>query len=223
MLCRVGSHAALYRLFVRNLSTTCARGVSNVFADSNAELRAADWARSTAVGCIQLPPGRATTWSTSSDAPEVFAAARAAGMLGAKRVSALIPTHMPVALANVQVWVHPLHDAQDAHTPEHDSTPSPSYVPQHDDGGFSAESLLDPDVWMAQAPQAKERDAQIQTPPSAEPMSASLQIICRTVATSPTHTEALAGCMAACMTVCDAVHASCGLMPSINHVHVATT
>lgn len=196
----------------------------DMFADMDAEPSATGRVHSTATAHIQLPLDLTSTWSESSDASHVLALARAAGMLGAKRAPAIVPTRMPVTLADVEVWVHSQQDAPYTRAPEKEKTPAPSHAHlQDENGGFSADDLLDPDTWMAHAPQPRAHDAPTPHPLSPEPMSASLQIICRTLAHSPTHTEALAGCMAACMTVCDAVHTSCGVMPTIEHVRVATT
>ena len=86
-------------------------------------------------------------------------------MLAAKRASDVVPTRMSRTLRDVQVWIHAEqptdHGATDGdksspslmaeeHTPA--SNISSSMSPKGD-GGFSAEGLLDPDTWMAQAPE----------------------------------------------------------------------
>lgn len=158
----------------------------------------------TASGTVRLPHGH-VAWHTERDAWHVYSVAQAAAMLAAKRVSWNVPMRKPTSLDDVQVWIEPLEQADEmpSEIPE---------VPSRDDGGFSAESLMDPDAWIAQKPQARVPEvSKIST-------YAVIQVVCRTKANVSTYTEAVAGCLAGCLSLCDAVHAHTGHFPTIENV-----
>ena len=163
----------------------------------------------TASGTVRLRQGDAA-WATERDAWHAYSMAKAAAMLAAKRARWDVPMHVPISLDHIEVWIEPLEWVEEmpSETPE---------APSRDDGGFSAESLMDPDAWMARQPR------QCVSETSKIPKFGAIQVVCRTNAHVPTHTEAMAGCLSGCLSLCDAVHAHTGYFPSIEHVHTVAS
>lgn len=185
-------------------------GIMRCFHTSHASLSLWDEAggaaliRCTASGTVRLPQVHAA-WHSERDAWHMYSVAQAAAMLAAKRASWDVPMRIPTPLDNVQVWIEPLEQAEKmpSKMPE---------APSRDDGGFSAESLMDPDAWMARNPQDRVPET------SQIPTFGAIQVVCRTKANVSTYTEAMAGCLAGCLSLCDAVHAHTGHFPTIEHV-----
>ena len=163
----------------------------------------------TASGTVRLRQGDAA-WATERDAWHAYSMAKAAAMLAAKRARWDVPMHVPISLDHIEVWIEPLEWVEEmpSETPE---------APSRDDGGFSAESLMDPDAWMARQPR------QCVSETSKIPKFGAIRVACRTNAHVPTHTEAMAGCLSGCLSLCDAVHAHTGYFPSIEHVHTVAS
>ena len=163
----------------------------------------------TASGTVRLRQGDAA-WATERDAWHAYSMAKAAAMLAAKRARWDVPMHVPISLDHIEVWIEPLEWVEEmpSETPE---------APSRDDGGFSAESLMDPDAWMAREPR------QCVSETSKIPKFGAIRVACRTNAHVPTHTEAMAGCLSGCLSLCDAVHAHTGYFPTIEHVHTVAS
>lgn len=163
----------------------------------------------TASGTVRLRQGDAA-WATERDAWHAYSMAKAAAMLAAKRARWDVPMHVPISLDHIEVWIEPLEWVEEmpSETPE---------APSRDDGGFSAESLMDPDAWMARQPR------QCVSETSKIPKFGAIRVACRTNAHVPTHTEAMAGCLSGCLSLCDAVHAHTGYFPTIEHVHTVAS
>ena len=163
----------------------------------------------TASGTVRLRQGDAA-WATERDAWHAYSMAKAAAMLAAKRARWDVPMHVPISLDHIEVWIEPLEWVEEmpSETPE---------APSRDDGGFSAESLMDPDAWMAREPR------QCVSETSNIPKFGAIRVACRTNAHVPTHTEAMAGCLSGCLSLCDAVHAHTGYFPTIEHVHTVAS
>lgn len=163
----------------------------------------------TASGTVRLRQGDAA-WATERDAWHAYSMAKAAAMLAAKRARWDVPMHVPISLDHIEVWIEPLEWVEEmpSETPE---------APSRDDGGFSAESLMDPDAWMAREPR------QCVSETSKIPKFGAIRVACRTNARVPTHTEAMAGCLSGCLSLCDAVHAHTGYFPTIEHVHTVAS
>mgnify|MGYP001940595242 FL=1 len=163
----------------------------------------------TASGTVRLRQGDAT-WHTERDAWHAYSVAKAAAMLAAKRAPTDVPMHLPTSLDHVEVWIEPLEWVGEMPSEIPDT-------PSRDDGGFSAESLMDPDAWMAREPQECVSET------LKMPKLGAIQVVCRTNAHVPTHTEAMAGCLSGCLSLCDAVHAHTGHFPMIEHVHTVAS
>ena len=163
----------------------------------------------TASGTVRLRQGDAA-WATERDAWHAYSMAKAAAMLAAKRARWDVPMHVPISLDHIEVWIEPLEWVEEM--------PSETLeAPSRDDGGFSAESLMDPDAWMAREPR------QCVSETSKIPKFGAIRVACRTNAHVPTHTEAMAGCLSGCLSLCDAVHAHTGYFPTIEHVHTVAS
>ena len=163
----------------------------------------------TASGTVRLRQGDAA-WATERDAWHAYSMAKAAAMLAAKRAPTDVPMHLPTSLDHVEVWIEPLEWVGEMPSEIPDT-------PSRDDGGFSAESLMDPDAWMAREPQECVSET------LKMPKLGAIQVVCRTNAHVPTHTEAMAGCLSGCLSLCDAVHAHTGHFPTIEHVHTVAS
>ena len=131
-------------------------------------------------------------------------------MLAAKHAPLGVPMHLPTSLDHIEVWIEPLELVGEMPSEVPDT-------PSRDDGGFSAESLMDPDAWMAREPQECVSET------LKMPKLGAIQVVCRTNALVPTHTEAMAGCLSGCLSLCDAVHAHTGHFPTIEHVHTVAS
>lgn len=141
----------------------------------------------------------------------VLAMARAAGALGAKNASNMVPMRVPRLLQSVSLEIDTdAEEAPRAEAPVQEGRiPASTHVPP-ERGGFAAESLLDPDAWVAAhredapAPSAAYAPPVERTPPSVSASSqATLTVQCRASANGGASTEALAGCMAASLTLVD--------------------
>lgn len=195
---------------------------------------AQDATATTARGIVQWPSAAARG---PIDA-ETWGLARAAGLLAAKQTQFVLPTHLPSALRHIVLWTDDGPDGGQLPAPDawpEATCPSDTQRGHADDadvdageGGFSVQALLDPDVWMRSAPNAR-------TPPPTPPPPTRLKapshtasptavyVYCRTYAPSPTPTEAMAGCMAACLALAEASRADTDVMPTIATVHIVET
>lgn len=249
MACLIARHQHAQQ----SLHTSCKRfHYDELFSwDDETRIPSARSVTCTASGLLRLGHGGLSVCQ-GADSSHMLSLAQAAGMLAAKRASDVVPTRMSRTLRDVQVWIHAEqptdHEATDRdksspslmteeHTPA--SNMSSSMSPKGD-GGFSAEGLLDPDTWMAQAPEpaasasapsavtdthvpsSTEMGARMQLGSAWVDASTTVRVVCRTRASEPTHTEAMAACMATCLSLCDIVHASCGHMPVVEQMSVSS-
>lgn len=182
--------------------------------------------------CRDLPQtSAASTASTASAAsisvtvrakttPSLLATARAAGTLGAKQASSIIPMLLPKTLDAIffEFEQEAMHDEEPS-LPETPVEQAPSSPPRSlERGGFSAESLLDPDAWLEAHQEAVPLPAEPTPSPTPSSSARQLQIHCRVSASNPAHTEALAGCMAAALSLVDSLGTE---VVQIGHVQVS--
>lgn len=151
--------------------------------------------------------------------PSLFAMARATGLLGAKRASSIVPMLLPKVFDSVSLEFEEeaMHE-ENAGLPKTPVERPPSPPRALERGGFSAESLLDLDAWLESYQESVPSTAEPM--PSPAPMSSArqLQIYCRVSASRPAHTEALAGCMAAALSLVDSLGTE---VVQIGHVQVS--
>lgn len=182
--------------------------------------------------CRDLPQtSAASTASTASAAsisvtvraettPSLLATARAAGTMGAKQASSIIPMLLPKTLD--AIFFEFEQEAMLDEEPSLPETPveqAPSSPPRSlERGGFSAESLLDPDAWLEAHQEAVPLPAEPTPSPTPSSSARQLQIHCRVSASNPAHTEALAGCMAAALSLVDSLGTE---VVQIGHVQVS--
>ena len=249
MACLVARHQHAQQ----SLHTSCKRlQYDELFSwDDETRIPSARSVSCTASGLLRLGHSGLSVCQ-GAESSHTLSLAQAAGMLAAKRASDVVPTRMSRTLRDVQVWIHAEQPTDHGATDEDKSSPSlmaeehapasnmSSSMSPKGDGGFSAEGLLDPDIWMAQAPQPAASasapsavsdthvPSRIEMGTRMQPGSAwmdagtTVRVVCRTRASEPTHTEAMAACMATCLTLCDIVHASCGHMPVVEQMSVSS-
>lgn len=167
---------------------------------------------------VHLPTAALADW------PALRAMAQAAGALGAKRAEHAVPHRISPRLSRVGVCMKRTEAVSDGaagaqtHVPPAPAPaarPLPSAAPM--DGGFTAESLSDPDAWLAAHAEALSADVSVASAPwdtPAEPRDLAhgvasadgeiLHISCSAASDGDAATEAMAGCMAATLAVFDA-------------------
>lgn len=129
---------------------------------------------------------------------------RMAGVLGVKQCTAMLPTRLPCTLHDVSMDVT-LEETHEGKPSRVSSPPTPAVT-----GGFSAETLTDPDAWLAT--NTEEASAPSPAPsrphmPAPEDGTSTLTIQCEVTADRNADIEAIAGCMAATLALMDHVGA----------------
>lgn len=160
----------------------------------------------TSNACASAATARLTVRAAVS--PSVLTMARAAGALGAKNAASVIPMLMPKRLESISVEIHA--DVQNEVPAERPAPPpapsvSPNASAPRERGGFTTESLLDPDVWMDahQEHAVPERVTEPRAVSRAAP--GTVTVHSRVSAEGGAPTEAIAACMAAALSIMEAV------------------
>lgn len=190
-----------------------------------------------ATGRLVLDTHAASLWHAESNAATrriTQELARAAALLAAKQTSMVLPARLATPCAHIDVWIESatsstpapqpaLPSQESSHMPMMASPPSrtgsPSMGPQSD-GGFSAASLLDPDAWLEGVASPPSSPVAVPSRSSSDVRPHEMYIHCRTTSHADTAIEAMAGCTAACISMCDAVHTATGAYPTIEQVQI---